>query len=1013
YYAFANMPKLTSVVFGTGLTSFNSSGPFYGDTGITDLTFTGLTVPSLSDGNTFINLSSLRTIYVPAPVYASYVAAYQSHVGPGVVFSGDTLSLSVPNLQAEKVYSRTVYLSWTRHVSPAVVKYIVRRDGVTVGETADCFFTDRNLTTGRTYTYQVYGLTADGFETSRASVGATPEAPVINGIATDNELNKVGGGKNTVYIETVNSKNYQPLGSESVTGLLYYVDGGSRSLIGEAGVFAVSSATVTYSVKWDVSYVPDGDYTVVFSLTDADGVTAEKEGTVTVVHTGPARIINVVAMGDILGINISWSMAGEIDTTRYRIYRRSEIDSGFYPLVTLSGRNTLTYRDTTVAEGRVYYYYVAGIDDLGQEGPPSEIAAGMKGTDEESPVVTKMTPASGSYINGTVSVAVTAIDNVGVTKAELYCSADAGATWELCGSRTGAPYTFALDTTRFADGVIRIRAIAYDARNNASVPLIYAYSVDNTGPEKVTGLAYTSTSVTITLSWNDVADDDIGFYRVERKNPDGVYTTVMDVNRTLGTNILSLSPGTGYTYRVVGYDRLGNRGVPSDDIAAYTQADTTAPVISSIMPKSGYFANSLALSITADDDFAVSSVAIQVSVNGTAWTAVYTAEFPDRQKKRTVTYTLDLSAYGEGALYVRGVAADSVGNVSDTGASAPYVQYIVDRTPPSAPNGVQAADRDGVVEVMWVRGPESDIAAYAVYRSASPDGVFVRLASGLASLNYFDRSATGSGVYYYKVTATDLAGNESALSTAASAQISADTEPPVIVSFYPASNAALGPGFRTVSVYATDNRMLDQIKIEYGNKTGSAYIELAVFNAVNNYEKTVSAAVPLDGFADGDTAAVRVTAVDKAGNVSAPAEAVYAVDKRAPEALSPAAGYSDGCVTLTWQSDMSADLAGYRIYRLTGTGSGVYALIGQQPAAPGRLDYAFADYSIAKTQQQYAYRIDALDGVGNVAACYTNAVTVPNRSMPVAVINCDAVMEAGVEYEIDASMSTAAAGVVG
>ncbi|MCL2045555.1 MAG: leucine-rich repeat protein [Oscillospiraceae bacterium] len=1008
--AFLSMTSVTSVVLGTGVTAFAYfAGPFNGCTGITELTFTGLTVPSLYDGGTFTNIANLKTVYVPALVYTSYVNAYQALVGPNVEFSSNTLPMSVPNLQAERVYSKTIQLSWSKHVNPAVTRYIVRRDGVIISETIQTSFIDRNLTTDQTYTYEVYGLTADNAETGRSNIQATPRLPVINEIRTDNELNKIGGNQNNIYIDTVNSKNYQSLGSESVTGLLYYMENNSEILIGQASIYTVTTSTVTYSIKWDVAYIDNGAYTLLFRLTDVDGQSTEFTEAVTVDHTGPERIANLVALGDIAGIRLSWSIASEIDTTRYRIYRRSEIDSNFYIHRTIDGRNIVSYLDETVVEDRLYSYYVVGVNSLGQEGLPSEIATAIKGVDEEPPQVTRMLPASGSFINALTTITVTAQDNVSVTKVELYTSIDDGETWDIYSTKIGAPYTFQFNTTAFADGAIRIRAIAYDARDNESIPLAYIYSIDNTGPEKVEGLAFSSTSVTITLSWDDVADNDISFFRVERKNADNSYTTLMDVSKTLGANILNLLPNTQYTFRVVGYDHLSNRGTPSDDIVATTQTDTTDPVISSIMPRPGYFANELTVSITGDDDYAIASIAVQVSINGTAWQTVHTETFPQLQKTRTVTYTIDLTGYNEGPIYVRGIATDEYGNKSDSSDTAPFVQHIINRTPPMAPTGVQAVDRNGIVEVIWQESMETDIASFGVYRSTQADSGYEKLAGNLATLNYFDRSGDGGTVYYYKVSAIDLAGNESELSEAAMVEISQDSEKPIIVSVYPMNGSSIGLGWRTVSAYITDNRMLDEIKVEYKNKDVSAYIQLAVFSSVNNHERTVSVSVPMDGFDHDDIVDLRITAVDKAGNISDSYNLEYTIDKEAPSVISPLANYDNESVILTWQSDMADDLLGYKIYRATNNGS--YSLIAQQPAISGKLDYAFADYSIAKTSQQYSYRIDALDNVGNVGSFYTNSVIVPNRTMPVAVINCDTVMEIGVDYEIDALQSTADAGI--
>ena len=915
----------------------------------------------------------------------------------------------ITNLQASQVYSRSAYLTWNGHPNPAVVKYFVMRDGVILDETGDCFYVDRLLEVGETYNYQVYGVTYDNIESARATVDVTTSAPVISSVMTAHAQNKISPNKNTIYVDAVNSKNYQPLGQDETICRMYFRAPGThiREYVGEADLVVINAATLTYIYNWDVTFIPDGDYIVGFRLIDVDGAYDEKELAVKVDNTPPAKIVDVRANGTLNGINVSWAIAAEGDTNQYKVYRRAGTDGSFVVVATINDRNTLGYLDASVVADVTYYYYVVGLDDMEQESVPSNIASAKKGSDAEAPTVTKMTPASNSYIGGTTSIAVTATDNVGVTKVELQYSTD-GATWTPYGEKTSAPYAFAFDTTSFADGAIRVRAIASDAMGNASAPLAYAYSIDNTGPEKVTGLAYTSTSVTVTLSWNDVADKDISFFRVERKAADNTYATVMDVTKTLGANIKNLQPLTSATYRVVGYDHLGNRGIPSDDIVAATQGDTTPPVISSIMPKPGHFANNVSVKIEADDDYAVRSIAIQVSINRTTWATVNTAEFAGIQKTVVATYVIDLSSYQEGAIYVRGVATDTYGNVGDAGETAPFVQHFVDRTAPAAPTGVQAFDRNGIVEVTWAEGPESDIATYAVYRSDQANGTYTKLADKLSSLNCLDRAVAEGVTYYYKAAVTDLAGNESTLSASASVLVSNDRETPRIVNCFPAAGTVIGPSARTFGAYVTDNRMLDQIKIEYKNKTAPSYAELATFNAVNDYQRTVSAAIPLDGFAHGDTVSVSITATDKGGNASAATVVEYLVDKQAPQVASPAARYDNGSVALTWQSDKAADLIGYKIYRSSG---GAYSLIGQQPAVADKLGYEFADYSIALTLQQYTYRIDAVDSVGNAAGYYTNAVSVPNRMMPVAVINCDAVMQVGVDYEIDASESKAAAGI--
>lgn len=1012
-YSFDYLPQITRIVFGEALIYMGCT--YTGCDRIEEMIFKGYTVPDIGGNGSWTHLHNLKAVYVPWEAYDIYVSAYRFRVGATVTFNYKDVEVPVSNLLAEQIYSKSVRIGWSPLLNPDIIKYVVTRDGIVVGEVTDCYFTDRDLITDRSYTYQVYGVNADNSETSKATVTITTAAPVINGIRTDNDSNKVGIDSNTIYIETVNSKNHLPLDDSAVTGNLYYVDEGTEHLIGQADIEAISDETVTYTVDWDVTAVPDGVYSVVFRLTDVDGVTAEMTSQLTVDCTAPEKIVNVTATGDIDGISLSWSISSEIDTTVYRIYRKSDTDANFDLLETITGRDILTYKDTAVNDDKLYYYYVVGVDELGQESLPSDIAEGMKGVDEEPPEVTKMTPASGTYMNGVVNVAVTADDNIGVTKVELYYSADTGEHWELYDVKVGAPYNFVFDTTRFDDGVVRLRAIAYDSQNNVSAPLTYVYSIDNTSIEKVTGLSYTSTSVTVTLSWNDVENDDIGYFRVEQKTGDTTYKTVKDVTTTLGTNIMNLTPDTEYIYRVVGYDIHGNRGIPSNDIVAKTASDTTAPVISvltprPVSPETSYYSTGVQVNATADDNYAVKSIEIQVSTDGLDWIGVHTAEYSEPVKRQTASYTVDLTKYDKGAIYIRAITVDFAENISDTSSSAPFVQYIIDRTPPDTPGGVRAVGGNGHIEVSWDKGGEEDLWKYSVYRSMSRDSGFTLVAPSLSTLNYIDRNIDEAAVYYYKVSVKDFAGNESPLSEPVSAQMSEDTESPQVVSFYPQQGTQIGLGNCTVRIYVTDNRMIDEIKVEY-NKTGSGYSELQVFKDIGSHEKTVLVTIPLEAFGHDEIISLRITATDKNGNVSQSKETHYMVDKKAPAVIDPTAVYesASGSVAVSWTGDLADDLTGYRIYRKSSEGD--YSLISSVSAKADQADYTYEDRTIALTSMQYTYRIDAADTSGNVSAVYTSQVTTDKRGLPSAVISCESVMEVGVQYEIDASQSTGSSGI--
>ena len=146
------------------------------------------------------------------------------------------------------------------------------------------------------------------------------------------------------------------------------------------------------------------------------------------------------------------------------------------------------------------------------------------------------------------------------------------------------------------------------------------------------GLSEEHTSVTVTLRWEDVADEDLSFYRVEEKQADGTWKSVGDTYSTLGMNLTGLTPSATYTYRVAAYDTLGNRGETSEEITVTTAPDTTSPVNSMIRPTTGAFRSSIPLTLGGSDDSGIVSMTLQVKEEGGEWKdqETWTYETPEK-----------------------------------------------------------------------------------------------------------------------------------------------------------------------------------------------------------------------------------------------------------------------------------------------------------------------------------------------------------------------------------------------
>src|SRR5712664_2355486 len=86
--------------------------------------------------------------------------------------------------------------------------------------------------------------------------------------------------------------------------------------------------------------------------------------------------------------------------------------------------------------------------------------------DTQAPSVSFSTPASGATVSGTVTVQIAASDNVGVTSVTLTVDGVSKASW------TGAPYTYAWNTSALANGTHTLVATAKDAAGNTATSTI-------------------------------------------------------------------------------------------------------------------------------------------------------------------------------------------------------------------------------------------------------------------------------------------------------------------------------------------------------------------------------------------------------------------------------------------------------------------------------------------------------------------------------------------------------------
>ena len=156
--------------------------------------------------------------------------------------------------------------------------------------------------------------------------------------------------------------------------------------------------------------------------------------------------------------------------------------------------------------------------------------------DTTAPVASITSPANGATVSGTVEVAATATDAVGVTKVEFLLDGALQAT------DTTPPYTWTWATPASADGGHSLVAKAYDAAGNVGTSSTVGVTVSNATGTSVGGwrIVQASSTLTYTIPAGTVIPAN-GYLVVGRNAAKAAFETYW--RTTLGTNVVYLSGG--------------------------------------------------------------------------------------------------------------------------------------------------------------------------------------------------------------------------------------------------------------------------------------------------------------------------------------------------------------------------------------------------------------------------------------------------------------------------------------
>ena len=318
------------------------------------------------------------------------------------------------------------------------------------------------------------------------------------------------------------------------------------------------------------------------------GVVTASAGNAGIFDTSPTNpYFLVVSATDINDLVASWSNTGSnidlaapgvnIETTT----RGGDFGSGsgtsFSAPVVAGAAALAISANPTLPGTQIQTILKQTADDLGAPGWDTSYGAGRLNVgravllaknstpsipgDSTAPAPNITAPANSSTVSGTVTVTISATDNVRVTSVDCYLNST------LLGTSTNATPNFLWDTAGYPNGSYTLQARAHDAAGNVGLSSVVNVSVlntvtppaDTTAPTVQILTPLNGASVGRSVKVSVASADDVGVTRVDLYTDGKFYASSTSATNVFTWNTSKLTKGT-HTLRAWAYDAAGNVG---------------------------------------------------------------------------------------------------------------------------------------------------------------------------------------------------------------------------------------------------------------------------------------------------------------------------------------------------------------------------------------------------------------------------------------------------------------------
>lgn len=762
--------------------------------------------------------------------------------------------------------------------------------------------------------------------------------------------------------------------------------------IGTVSQYCVSNSSSCPSASWK-NYPPsdnnwllsagNGIKTVYAWFKDNRGsISAIASDTITLDATPPANgTLKVTQLSEAL--KLDWT--GITDVTsgvgQFKLYHSlTSIPPACSGELIYSGSDT-SYTHTGPAENSVHYYRLCATDNAGN----TNTGATASGKIVTRPLAT-ITINEGDYTKiSDVTLAITGSDSSNVVAYGVSNSASCSTAWTPIPAAPSFTDNAKAWKLTAGNGVKKVTVCFKDSFGNISMPATATITQDATPPTngvlKITQLA----SKALKLDWSGVTDSPSGVKEFNLYHSDTAIpascsgTPIYTGTGATYTHDTAAAENSMHYYRLCAIDNAGNTNTG----ATISGKAVTPPVgsltldikVGEVYQTDAAYTNktSVYLTINATDSDGVAGYCVSNSSTCTAW--VTASAYPVTQKPWTLS-----SGNGIKTVYVR--FKDTMGNVS-----VPVTDTItLDATVPVSGTLVVTPLASNALKLDWSGFSDalSGIKEYNLYHSTTA----IPLCSGTPletfANNVSTKTYTGltqGSMHYYRLCATDNAGNINASGATAGGMAIPEVDPPingnVIINkdaTYPSGAPYTNSATVKLTLSASDINKVSAYCISNSATCLSSGWKAITPSVTDYYSPTPISWILASGV--NSIRAVNVWFRDSYGNITpSPASATITLDNTKPVNGKLTATQQPGALQLDWTgfSDAVSGIKEYNLY---------HSLTAIPTSCSGELLYTgsgstYTHSSLTAGTLHY-YRICATDNALNT----TTGVTARAKAIP-------------------------------